>query len=1288
MLLAGDVDPTFGIQVTTDFGLRGDVALDVAQQPDGKLVVVGYSRDADQTDRDISLARYLPDGALDANFGNGASKTDGPLKVLAGGGRITLSYNDPVAPAVEEADRGDQSQRVAVQSDGKIVVSAAIDGMVTLIRFNPDGSLDTSFDGDGLAAMQDYSDQTTTIWENRTDLALLSDAGGNTTGYLLSATRELFVPPEIHDEFDQDWVLAKYTLSGQLDPTFGGGTGRVITDFNGAGFAGETNSWDETFAITLLPDGRIVQAGGNEVRRRTGNFRNAISFVRFDANGNVDSTFGGTRYVRSFERSVLPGAGVAGQTTIEFGQKAPQPNDPNTPENESDTLWTKPFVTITGMTAGPGGSILATGPELNRTRPDAPDKNKSQVLVFKLDPSGDLDATFSADGIYEGLPSNGRPNQQDEPTTILYRPADDRIVVIGKSGQSELVGAPGQFLVLQLNPDGSPDTVFGTDGARFYTAGATIGRFNGALIDAAGKLVAVGQSGQDFEPVNSDFVVGRFNPDGSLDTTFGADNSAVPEMIVLATLVQPDGRILTAGYTGSIEANTARAVVARYTADGAPDPTFAANQSTDKIGTATNVFATTGATSAVAHAVAVGPDGSVYVTGSVGDDLAVARLTSAGMPNVAFGQDGVNLFGINAVDAGYGIAVLPDGKAIIAGASDGDWVLLKLLATGSADSSFDGDGLVTHDRGSTEDAAVTPLVLPDGKVLVSGTSRSATAAERVITLVRFNAGGSVDNTFAGGAGLVTGLTTARLGVDDDPFNRLDGQGVAVDAAGHIVVAGASGDDAGVARYTPDGAADPSFGTGGRATFDWGGVDDPDSVAFGDGGQVLLAGTVNSASEATTGAVVAAVTPDGARRAAFGDNGVLRLESQASEGLGRTFRSGGTTRASRASSQGGALVVAARKEVGGLGRSTVRRIVAADDQGPAAALTPIPQVFVPDATTQSFEVVYSDDVAIDFTTIDTADVTVTSPGGVIPVSSVQILNPSNGSPRSAIYTIAAPGGAFDAADNGTYSIALVPGAVADTSGNAAAGEALGVFVVDIQPTDPAGPNFNLAFTRPITGSLVGGAKGRAAASVTNTGAGDATQPMGVVLYLSTDTVVDGTDRPLATGQVRKPLKLGRRASVKFNRFNFPSDLLPGNYHVLARVDDANANTENAETDNVFDGGTIALTPPTMDAVPVSLSTIKVKPGKASVTLLVRNDGNVQIKGNITGGLFASADGAIDGADTSLGTYTVRGSIKPGATKRLKVKFTPPAGLSSFTLIVTADAPADPTPGQFVSAPAAT
>ncbi|MEN2577359.1 hypothetical protein AAER51_18025, partial [Acinetobacter baumannii] len=90
-----------------------------------------------------------------------------------------------------------------------------------------------------------------------------------------------------------------------------------------------------------------------------------------------------------------------------------------------------------------GGSILATGPELNRTFREAPTKNTSRILVYKLAADGTLDTTFAGDGIYEGLSPGGRLNQQDEPTAILYRADIDRIVVIGKSGAGEVVRAPG-----------------------------------------------------------------------------------------------------------------------------------------------------------------------------------------------------------------------------------------------------------------------------------------------------------------------------------------------------------------------------------------------------------------------------------------------------------------------------------------------------------------------------------------------------------------------------------------------------------------------------------------------------------------------------------------------------------------------------------------------------------------------------------------------------------------------------------------------------------------------------
>jgi uncharacterized delta-60 repeat protein len=1171
VLLAGNVDPTFGVQVTTDFGLRGDVALGVAQQPDGKTVVVGFSRGDDKTDSDLALARYNADGTLDAAFGSGATTTIGPVRVTGGGGRVTLSYNDPV-----ELDRGESGQRVAVQGDGKVVVSASIDGMITLVRFNADGTLDTTFDGDGLAAMQDRSDGTHTVWESRTDLALLKDGAGNTTGYLLSGTQQIFDPSDLDHEIDQNWVLAKFDTAGHPDASFGTG-GRVVTDFAGAGFAGQTVSWDESFAMKVLPDGKILQSGGNEVLRRTGQFRNAISFVRFNSDGTVDTSFGGTRYFRAFDLSVTSGPGIAGQTTVEFLQKTRE-------TGELDTLWTKPFVTITGMAEGPNGSILATGPELNRTFREAPTKNTSRILVYKLTADGALDTSFAGDGIYEGLFPNGRQNQQDEPTSILYRADIDRIVVIGKSGAGEVVRAPGNFLLLQLLPDGTADTAFGPEGAKLFTAGATMGRFNAALLQPDGKMVAVGESGQGIEPINSDFVVGRFNPDGSLDPTLGADNSVVPDMTVLATAVRSattpeDDTIVAAGYRGSVAAGTARAVVARFTAAGAPDPTFApvgANvQGT--VGTVANAFATDGSVPAVAYAVAKGPGGSVYVTGTVGTQLAVARFTGGGLPDTTFDtsdddpatvdineSDGVRLVSLGAPAAGYGIDVLDDGSAIVAGEMGGDWLLLKLTATGVLDPTFGGGtGFITRDLGSGEDTATTPLVLPDGRVLVSGNTRAT--AQRTIQVARFNANGTPDPTFAGGNVLPSGLTTGILGVDD-PLNRLDSRAITLDGAGNILVAGASGDNAAVARFNDAGVADAAFGSSGVATFDWGGTDDADSVIVDEDGQIILTGTVENA--AMTGPLVAVVAPDGSRRSDFGTNGVLFLDAPPVVGLGRSFRSGELLQAALGSRQGSNVVVTSLEQQG-----------TADQRR-----------------------------------------------------------------RSAIQRIAGP------------------------------------VKIDVN-----GPDLVVTVTRPVSGAFVGGGKLPAALSVTNAGPGTPTQPTTVTLYLSIDVGVDAADRVIGTVNVRRPLKPGKVAKAKLNKIVVPADVAAGTYRLLAKADAENAIGESNEGNNTADGGTITVAPPFTDAVPVSLSTVKVRNGRASATLLVRNDGNVALRGTISGTLYASTDAAIDAGDSTLGTYTAKSSIKPGASKKVKVKFAVPAGVvGPFTLIATAAAPGDPTPGQSAAA----
>jgi len=131
----GDLDPTFGnggIVITRGNSLNHlDYALGMAIQPDGKIVVVGDGSISGLIG-DFAVVRYNTDGSLDASFGGGIVIT-------------------PVG------NSQDQARSVAIQADGKIVVAGFICNGVgicgasslAVVRYNPNGSLDTSFNGTG-----------------------------------------------------------------------------------------------------------------------------------------------------------------------------------------------------------------------------------------------------------------------------------------------------------------------------------------------------------------------------------------------------------------------------------------------------------------------------------------------------------------------------------------------------------------------------------------------------------------------------------------------------------------------------------------------------------------------------------------------------------------------------------------------------------------------------------------------------------------------------------------------------------------------------------------------------------------------------------------------------------------------------------------------------------------------------------------------------------------------------------------------------------------------------------
>lgn len=200
-----------------------------------------------------------------------------------------------------------------------------------------------------------------------------------------------------------------------------------------------------------------------------------------------------------------------------------------------------------------------------------------------------------------------------------------------------------------------------------------------------------------------------------------------------------------------------------------------------------------------------------------------------------------------------GMALQGDGKIIVAGSSNGDFILARYNANASLDTSFDGDGKLTTDFGSAFDGATSVVVQTDGKIVAAGGN----------VLARYNSNGTLDASFDGDGKLTSHAATsvvvqadgkivavgsnvlARYNSDGTMDTSFDGDGeltfeaayrVVVQNDGKIVVAGGNV----LARYNSDGTLDSSFDGDGKLTTEFGVA----SVAVQVDGKIIVAGTVS------------------------------------------------------------------------------------------------------------------------------------------------------------------------------------------------------------------------------------------------------------------------------------------------------------------------------------------------------------------------------------------------------------------------------------------------------------
>ncbi|RMI33501.1 NHL repeat-containing protein [Nocardia stercoris] len=403
-------------------------------------------------------------------------------------------------------------------------------------------------------------------------------------------------------------------------------------------------------------------------------------------------------------------------------------------------------------------------------------------------------------------------------------------------------------------PAGTVDPVFGSGGKLSVDLGSKADRAHAVVVTANGYLVIAGST---LDPAQSDnFALARFTSVGLTDPTFG-DNGKVSTDFggrsdVAAALAQtPDGKLVAAGTSHGTDTGDTIAV-ARYTADGRPDPSFGDNG---------KVSTDLGTRADHANAVVVQPDGRVVVTGSTldaaqGDNFVVVRYTADGKPDPSFGAGGkVSTDFGGRSDIAAAVALESDGKLIVAGTSHGtdtgDTIAVaRYTADGTLDASFGAGGKVSTDLGTKADHATAVAVQPDGRIVVAGSTRDAAQGDN-FAVVRYTADGTLDPSF-GAAGTVF----TDFGGKSDTAT-----GVAVGSDGRIVVAGtsagtAAGEDIAVARYTGDGKLDLTFGTAGTVSTDFGSkADHGNSLAVQPDGRIVVAGSTLDPSEGDNVALV-------------------------------------------------------------------------------------------------------------------------------------------------------------------------------------------------------------------------------------------------------------------------------------------------------------------------------------------------------------------------------------------------------------------------------------------------
>ena len=644
------------------------------------------------------------------------------------------------------------AKSVAVQADGKIVVAGYISpGSESFLvaRVTTSGSPDPTFSGDGFA--------TTDISVGGRDLAekVLIQPDGK-----IVAVGSAFLAG------DWDFAAARYHPDGTLDATFSG-DGKASIGFGGN---------EECFDAVLQADGKLVMAGSSEDLALADK---DFAVCRLHPSGALDGSFDGDGKLKTGFGGIDVAYAVAIQPAdlriVVAGRYAMARYYSS--DGSLDGTFAgdgKLGLPITAYDAAvtPGGRITLIGRE------------SDVVRALRMNFDGSFDPEWQGDG--DVSVDSGT---YEEPSLSLL--ADGRVLTVVPKGAD--CGYSRYWADGNLDVGGRQALAF--DDATFPAGSLEVADDMAVLADGrivlAGTVTTAGYT-------ETDFALARFLPDGRLDTSFGVNGRVALSLgqddVAKAMRIQPDGKIVVAGYTGS--GNAMNFMIARFNANGSLDPTFAFG--------GFNVMDFAGGADQ-GWALALQPDGKIVVAGTVFNGTrnvyGVARFLTDGTADPTFDGDGRKLFEFSGGLSHFATSVVVQagGRIVVGGSVGANFALVGFTTSGAVDTFFGTFGITTRDLGGS-DYLETMVMGTDNRIYAAGARVTSGNDDWVLSRWPASAGAVLCNP-------VCPWTTAFEGVGSSGW--VDAMDVRSD--GHIVVAGMVGSVARWAQFAPGSNAPNAIG---------------------------------------------------------------------------------------------------------------------------------------------------------------------------------------------------------------------------------------------------------------------------------------------------------------------------------------------------------------------------------------------------------------------------------------------------------------------------------------------